>query len=312
MGISALGEHFWPEVFETSPPAPIVTDSTYAAWFPDTYSADTQAVKHMVHRLAWQAYGPKQYAVNFFIPEPTVLRAQKHRESGTLLAGEIIRLISESRQLDTNQDPYATFWTQIYIHLLRHDQDQLPVFFSAFDSLFAQHQTAPELFANLMVSFVQDMPYQLVHDLGCPVIAATDTCEDFSCNYHQAGRPCKPNVRFGVQSPVEFLYDLAGDCDTRVLLLQLMFHRYGYDAKIVISQFYRHAVIGVRLPASGRNFVMFEGHKYYMWETTARNWQLGYMGPEYSHLPHWTALHTPLDTTSLPGLLVPDIFPPAL
>ncbi|MEO1451258.1 MAG: hypothetical protein AAFV07_17135 [Bacteroidota bacterium] len=303
--LSAVGNRFF-NTNSTKARSAEVADSSYSAFFPDPYAeGDTQKVSHMVHRRVWLGYGHEPYQINFSVATPRVEAARTFREHVRDIGpkNDFVQFLQSHGEL-YRDDPYRHYWTWIYQALLKHDRDQLPGFFAEFDSLFLVHRHDPGHFANLMVSFVQDIPYQLIHENSCSAVVAEDTaCQTFRCRYHQSGKPCKAEVRYGLQSPVEFMYDLAGDCDTRALLLQLMLYRYGIDSKILISQHYAHAMIGVRLPAAGNKFVMVDGFKYYVWETTARHWQLGHMPPSHQDILNWKVVHTPLDDAAVSPLL---------
>ena len=48
----------------------------------------------------------------------------------------------------------------------------------------------------------------------------------------------------------------------------------GYKPAIVTSDAYRHAMLAVDIPAGG-DYITDRGIKYYFWETTAKNWEIG-------------------------------------
>lgn len=293
MGMTALFEQISPESPQLHPYQEPV-DTSFTAVFPDPFSKDTQAVSHNVHRRVWRAYSSGLYDMQFAVAKPVQAEAASFREKIQMYGAEDALIpLTELWREGASEDPYLRFWDRLYSALLAHDRELLPGFLTAMDSVAVVHQDNPQLLANILVSFVQDIPYQLVHELACPFHPGLDSCLTFSCRYHRQGRPCQPNVRFGIYSPVEFMYSLAGDCDTRVVLLKMLFDHYGFDSIVLISRYYQHAMLGLRLPSSGTNFVMVDGLKYYVWETTATGWQMGQLGPTYGNLSYWMPISIP-------------------
>ena len=52
--------------------------------------------------------------------------------------------------------------------------------------------------------------------------------------------------------------------------------KFRYDVVILNSD--THSILGVKLPSSG-NYLSYLGERYYMWETTAKNWEIGDVSP---------------------------------
>ena len=125
-------------------------------------------------------------------------------------------------------------------------------------------------FASMVVSFIQDIPYSYIKPAECP-----DT-----------NKPCSGNVRFGIYSPYEFMHTLSGDCDTRAVLLFTMFDYLGYNPMIVISENYLHAMLALNIQASG-DYITYNQKKYYFWETTGKDWDIGILPPSYSNVAYW-------------------------
>jgi hypothetical protein len=133
---------------------------------------------------------------------------------------------------------------------------------------------------ELVASAVQFIPYTLVLDdqEECP-------CEmpfgSFSadCKVQSDGRGCCSGIMpLGVYAPAEFMYHKKGDCDTRSLFAYTILNELGFDVAVMVSQEEGHSVLGVHLknrncPSYGRDA---SGKKYFLWELTARGFQLGY------------------------------------
>jgi len=70
-----------------------------------------------------------------------------------------------------------------------------------------------------------------------------------------------------VISPIETLLTARGDCDSRSLLYTIILRQMGFDAVLLVSLDYSHALGAVDVPGSGARFG-FEGKQYVVAETT--------------------------------------------
>lgn len=170
--------------------------------------------------------------------------------------------------------PYNQYWRQVYSELYRSNRDMLSFVQDSLRRIATRYSLSRFDFARLVVSFVQDIPYNYI-DIG--------NCED------KRNAPCVGNVRFGLLAPVEFLYSLSGDCDTRTVLLYTLFRNFGYDPLIVNSIQYRHSMLALPVPAAGDSF-RYRGRTYYYWETTGTGWQPGMLPPEMTNQNYWMVL----------------------
>jgi hypothetical protein len=137
-------------------------------------------------------------------------------------------------------------------------------------------------FAEIIVTFVQDMPYCLVLPRGCDPALYND---EFIWKCWQAKIPCDGNQPFGINTPVEFMASLKGDCDTRALLLYVLLSHYGYDVALLVSELYAHAIIGINLPYNGAAY-QSGAQRYVLWETTSFE-QPGIVPTKISNMNHW-------------------------
>ncbi len=217
--------------------------------------------------------------------------SQRNSYKGSLAVAEKHFAVSQAHRNglaspNYNND-YAEYWQQIYRSLAIADLDRMPRVYAMFDSLRFQRRLPTPEFADMIVSCVQDIPYVLLHEYSCHEI---DSIYPIYAQLHKESA-CMPNVRFGLQSPVEFMYNLKGDCDTRVILLYDIMSHFGFDVAILVSETYGHAVLGVNLPARG-NFVLYRGKKYYVWETTQHGYPLGEIDPTYEDMNYWSVSMT--------------------
>jgi hypothetical protein len=62
--------------------------------------------------------------------------------------------------------------------------------------------------------------------------------DNFIRNYLSSNdAKCDGYERFGINTPVEFIATLQGDCDTRTLLLYTILAHYGYDVALMVVSF---------------------------------------------------------------------------
>ncbi|WP_448698114.1 DnaJ domain-containing protein [Mucilaginibacter sp. AW1-3] len=160
-----------------------------------------------------------------------------------------------------------------------HDQNKLNGLYQLLDSIHASNQLSPRQFAETMVSMVQDIPYAVVLPQACDANLYTD--QFISTYLASPNAQCDGNEKYGINTPVEFLATLKGDCDTRTLLLYTMLAHYGYDIALLSSEHYSHSLIGINLPYDGARY-----EKYTLWETTSF-FKPGILPNEISDLSYW-------------------------
>jgi len=165
---------------------------------------------------------------------------------------------------------YENYWRDIYYELYSADKESINFLQDSLQQIAIRNQLTRNEFAKLIVSFVQDIPFSYVMPGPCD----------------RTDHPCRGNERFGILSPVEFLYTLTGDCDTRSVLLYAILKHFGYNSLIMISNEYRHAMIAIELPASG-DHIIHKGKKFYFWETTNTGWLPGMLPPDTNNIAYW-------------------------
>jgi hypothetical protein len=166
---------------------------------------------------------------------------------------------------------YVGFWNSVYGYLYRHDADKLTLLQDTLRNIAIRDSLTKSDFAFLIVSFVQDIPYEFV---------IQDVCKG------SEHRPCNGNVLFGIYSPTEFIYSLKGDCDTRTLLLYALLENLGFDAVIFNSYEYAHSMLGINLPYAG-DHKRYRGRNFYFWETTNVGWMPGVIPPDWGNIDYW-------------------------
>ncbi len=165
---------------------------------------------------------------------------------------------------------YTNYWGSVYDQLVSQSSGDIDYIVDSLRQISATKNLNALAFAELMVSFVQDIPYSFVMREGC----------------EGKSKPCIANQAFGILSPYEFLHTLSGDCDTRAVLLFAMLENAGYIPMIVISDKYAHAMLALQIPTSG-DYITYKNQKFYFWETTAIGWLPGMLPPQNNNINYW-------------------------
>lgn len=179
------------------------------------------------------------------------------------------------RQYLTVDDVYSQndFWRDVYEKIARRDAPELVALADTLYAIGQRNELDRNEFANLVVSFVQDIPYSF--------ILPEATCKD-----EDPSIPCVESERFGILSPVEFIHTLKGDCDTRTLLLYCLFKHFGYSPIIVNSWTYLHSMLLLDVVSPGE-YIEHRGIRHYFWETTYVGWKSGEIPPDMGDLSNW-------------------------
>lgn len=183
---------------------------------------------------------------------------------------------------------YAVNNNNSYDHMVwdlkNRDSSSLSDLYTLFDTTGSNRKLSQDKFAEMIVSFVQDIPYSLVLDKDCdPLHYSIPSVREYLSKQDAS---CDPYQRFGINSPVEFLASLKGDCDTRALLLYQALSHYHYDVVMLTSDVYNHSLIGINLPYTGAAY-KYGGASYALWETTSPGFRPGFIPAEISDLNYW-------------------------
>ena len=164
-------------------------------------------------------------------------------------------------------DYTGNFWGNLYKYIDQTDAPKLDLVLKTFETIGTANNLNQMEFAEMVVSCVQDIPYSFVFEGACL------PAENYDYNIRKVLDDCPEccigGVKFGIQNPLTFLQSLKGDCDTRTVLIYSILKHFGYDVAILNSDFYRHSILGVNLPATG-DYKAYSGKRYLLWETTAK------------------------------------------
>lgn len=252
-------------------PKPVVVENpqereTQSTPIIDTTNNIAQNDTLIKHFRVWNDYNGKKYEGYIWTKASDYNKAKYFKKS--------LNLIGNTQRA----------YDKIIYSLKENDKQNLDGVYQLFDSIRVKEQLSNIKFAELLVSFVQDIPYAVIVPDDCNPNLYDDkfiqeylTSENASCFGFQ---------KFGINSPVEFMSNLYGDCDTRTLLLYTMLAHYDYDVALFSSEYYCHSIIGVNLPISGIAY-KYENQRYVLWETTAPNIRAGVLPKEISNLNYW-------------------------
>jgi hypothetical protein len=212
--------------------------------------------KEYIHQsIRWHSYTNKKYKFNYRIKESDYENAQQNRSTYT-----------------------GATWGEIYQNLYDNDKNMLTGIYRKFDSLKTGYSAID--FARLVVSSVQEVPYTWI---------LVDDCST-APNYREiqnSGYKCLGNIKnYAVLSPAEFLVTHEGDCDTKSMVIYTILKHFNYDVRVLISEQYGHAMLGINIPSAGRS-LNYMGTRYYVWETTVQGMDVGLITPDYSNMSFW-------------------------
>ena len=245
-----------------------------------------------------------------FVPEEGVSQTMKFIETDSILVYESNRVWQDNNGSSFNVNltvrysdfntlyghinnyPYTdtpNFWGKLYKYIDRKDAPALDLVVREFTRIGKENKLNQMQFADMVVTCVQDIPYSLVFQEAClPAVNYEDSIKQV---LEDCPECCIGNVAYGIQNPVSFLQNLKGDCDTRTVLIYSILKHFDYDVAILNSDFYRHSIIGINIPAKGVHKI-YKGKKYKVWETTSKYFEAGELPYSFNNLTHWNVILT--------------------
>ncbi len=220
-------------------------------------SAKILNTENFAHNRSWKGLDGDNYCLNY------QARADKKDD-----------LASQREELHVPRSYWSTdngYWGYIYQELASQNSEAVAYIADSLMNVGQQRSLNRSATAELMVTFVQDIPYVLITNKPC--------AEDYQ-------GPCRANETYGILSPYEFLYSLEGDCDTRSVLLYALLKHAGYHPIIVVSEEYAHAMIALDVAATG-DYIEYQRQRFYFWETTSHGWKPGMLPPSTNNVQYW-------------------------
>lgn len=223
------------------------------------------------HRIAWSDFISHRYLANYSTSSKSFDDSQKQHAPWA----------------NPQTNDAMSFWNGLYASFSSHDTEKLDSLTQYFRSERQRNVMDAASTAEMVITFIQEIPYCLVHEGSC---SEAENLGGFMKEYHQADKPCLPQIIGGVQSPYEFIHNLKGDCDTRSLLGFTLLSRLGIPASIWVSNEYGHSVMGVGVPGPIQNVKMVNGFRHAGVELTSKGFRLGMLAPEHSNMNNWNVV----------------------
>ena len=230
-------------------------------------NGDAEQLKYLTHKLNWKDNKSKNYSSTF--------RVRKDFYHLSRLA---------RKRIEPSQASFTGYYREVYQNLLIQDRGYLKDILSMYLSIGKSQKLNRKAFADMIVTSIQNIPYYLVHELSHQ--EADRQFGGFVSQYHRSGGPCLDKIKFGIQSPTEFMGNFKGDCDTRSVLLYYVLSEFGYKVMVLGSERYSHAILAISGNYRGLH-KRSKGIKYYAWETTATGYVPGTLSPDCNDMNYW-------------------------
>ncbi|MBN2545909.1 MAG: hypothetical protein JXB50_08935 [Spirochaetes bacterium] len=171
--------------------------------------------------------------------------------------------------IDFNKPDYEfTFWKNFYQDMYNKNYYRVNNVYDYFKSLSAESKMSSYQLANSVMKCIQIIPYERPK------------------NVINANNGSKTLDFF---TPNEVADWKQGDCDTKSLFMVIILRRLGYDAIMLHSSYYGHAMVGININASG-SFIVYNNKKYYFIESTYPNWKIGDLPPQMGDVNKWNPI----------------------
>jgi len=232
----------------------------------DTINNEQNQDTLITHYRSWKDYDGNLYEGRFWVKKSDFINAKNYKNS-----------LSISENSENSYD-------KIVYMLKENDKQNLNGLYQLFDSLKIAKNIDTKSFAEMIVCFVQDILYTVVLPDACdPNLYADNFIRKYLSS---SDAKCDGYEKFGINTPVEFMATLQGDCDTRTLLLYTILAHYGYDVALMSSEFYNHSLIGINFSYEGVSYT-YNNQRYILWETTNTNIKPGILPNEISNINYW-------------------------
>ena len=203
--------------------------------------------------LTWNSLDGSRYKLNVHVCKKDIAQAINVRETSTSMGYEV--------------------WTEMY----ENDKTGLKGVVESYKKIIKKNNLNFMQSLDLIGSSAQHDEYTFIEYGPCQGMAS-------NC----APKGCCENVKpFAVYSPIEYIVQRTGDCDTKPLYAYTILKELGFDvalahgdARDAYGQGGPHCVLAVALntiPKGGNTFIKerSSNKKYYLWEMTAQNMHLG-------------------------------------
>ncbi|MBD3409006.1 MAG: hypothetical protein GF419_02270 [Ignavibacteriales bacterium] len=157
-----------------------------------------------------------------------------------------------------NQTAYQrALWREIFRRVRLFEDERFEKIARNFERLFRRDNLAPPDRVRYLFTFVQNIRYQ------------------------------RPGGTFDLLPPTATLARRFGDCDTKSILLLILYEKLRLvPCELLWSHRYAHVMLGVAAPASG-DFLRYKGGRYFFLETTYPGWEIGELPPDVNDPSAW-------------------------
>ncbi len=174
--------------------------------------------------------------------------------------------------LDRNDRNFLpSYWQCIYHSMYRLNQPVIVRLAEVFKRIKQEQNLNDLQLAYVISRFVQSMKYYVPPGIG--IYSPARVLLEYGKGNEGPPPAAMTNGWHG-----------AGDCDTKSLLMVLLFIECGYDAVVLDSYRYHHAMAAISLPGVEGVSVDYRGKNYFVIESTYPNWSIGQMPPQYTDL----------------------------
>lgn len=199
----------------------------------------------------WQSY-KTEWTSNWHIYKPYLensISELKNLDAGALYYPNGKK--SKKREISPED-----FWAQVYNIIITNNEDRISNIAFAFIWFQEKNKLSDSEILNIIIDFVQQIPYEI------------------------------PENNYGLYTPIEILYKNAGDCDSKSVFAALILRELGFDTVLFYSKEYKHVMLGINVPSTGK-YKELNGKHYYFTEMTSRGWQIGDISPDCADLKYW-------------------------
>lgn len=255
--LSAL-DSFSPDARHRMRPGPV--SAFYAAPVKEKLSADDAGIAHNEQPNTLVLPSGTEFSL------PPRVHSEGLREAAQVLIEREARLLAayapragESSRIGAGVVPdWARAWRRYFRMVYRDSVDRLEsVAEAVFDDL--AHAGVPR----------EEMPARILYWLQEARYERTGSLSD-------------------LMSPAACLVEFAGDCDSLGITYAIILQHLGFDAILMVSMEFAHALVGVDVPGDGARFP-FEGREWLVAELTAQV-PIGRIAEEMSDIGGWVGI----------------------
>ncbi len=210
------------------------------------------------------------YRIDFSVSEADITSAEallKEIDRESLVNSEG-RLFALDR---TDRNFLLSYWKCIYHSMYRLNRPVISRLADVFKRIKQEQNLNDIQLVYVIARFVQSMHYYIPPGIG--IYSPARVLLERGKGQEGPPPPDRTNGWHG-----------AGDCDTKSLLMVLLFIECGYDAVVLDSYRYHHAMAAINLPGADGVSIEYRGKNYYVIESTYPNWTIGQMPPQYTDL----------------------------